>query len=483
MKTIRLKFLMLMLVLGTIFPISSKAETYPDFSYNGLYYFILSEVDRTVEVTYKSFFENENYVKGIVFIPQNVTYKSKSYTVKEIGYHAFSGCSGITNVQIPGYVTRIGDDAFSRCTNLYSVSIPNSVTEIGEDAFDFCIRLNNIEIPNSVTTIGARAFSKCIALTSVDIPRSVSKIEDNPFTGCDNLQKINVQQTNPIYTSKDGILYSKNVTSLIACPAGKKGIIKIPATVTTIEISAFSGCKEITKVDIPNSVTSIGRSAFEECKGLSSVDIPNSVTSIGDYPFSQCYNLSMINVQQDNPVYASVDGILYSKKNGIVTSLKECPPGKKGIIKIPDSVTDIEESAFSGCNGITSVDIPSSVTTIGYSAFSGIDDAAKIYCHWEKPIESTHQIFNNYCLRNAILYVPIGTMVNYEKVDPWRNFWNIEEIDYNTTTGIKDVVDPDKSTLYEIDRFDVNGKPVSRDYKGLVIIRYSDGSIKKQIVK
>lgn len=244
------------------------------------------------------------------------------------------------------------------------------------------------------------------------------------FDKCSNLEAINIQQNNPVYMSLDGILYSKEngiATSLELCPLGKKGIIKIPDSVTTITAFAFGECSGLTGVDIPNSVTEIGNYAFDGCSGLTKVVIPNSVTKIG-------------------------------------------------------------RLAFYECSSLISVDIPSSVREIDSEAF-GNSNPWDIYCHWEKPRITTDDIWDRKTLMNSILYVPIGTKVNYEKIAPWRNFWNIEEIDYNTTTGIKDVVDPDKSTLYEIDRFDVSGKHVSKDYKGLVIIRYSDGSMKKQIVK
>ena len=151
-------------------------------------------------------------------------------------------------------------------------------------------------------------------------------------------------------------------------------------------------------------------------------------------------------------------------------------------VVIPGSVTTIGKSAFEFSSQLTSVDIPSSVTTISGSAFSGVNKLKKIYCHWEEPVKFS-SIFEDEVLKNATLYVPIGTKVNYEKVDPWRNFWNIEEGDYEATSGINDIVHSSEGNIVEVNRYDVSGKHVSKDYKGLVIIRYSDGSIKKQIVK
>jgi hypothetical protein len=108
MKTIRLKFLMLMSVLGTIFPITSQAADI--FTYNGLRFIISSEKDRTVMITSKSVYsDNENYVKGHISIPPKVIYNSKSYSVTGIYYHAFDNCRGLTSVDIPSSVIVISN--------------------------------------------------------------------------------------------------------------------------------------------------------------------------------------------------------------------------------------------------------------------------------------------------------------------------------------------------------------------------------------
>ena len=96
--------------------------------------------------------------------------------VTTIGSSAFSGCSGLTSVDIPASVTSIGNYAFYNCSGLTSVDIPNSVTSIGETAFYKCSGLTSVTIPNSVTSIGEEAFSGCKGLTSIAIPGSVTSI-------------------------------------------------------------------------------------------------------------------------------------------------------------------------------------------------------------------------------------------------------------------------------------------------------------------
>ncbi len=180
--------------------------------------------------------------------------------------------------------------------------------------------------------------------------------------------------------------YTNNKTELAVSYRGSyssdysdeySGVVNIPESVTyngmiypvtSIGESAFDYCSGLTSVTIPNSVTSIGTFAFSGCSGLTSVTIPNSVTSIGESAFDYCSDLTEINVDENNTAYSSIDGVLFNKSQ---TELVCYLGGKQGAYTIPNSVTSIGGSAFSGCKGLTSVTIPNSVTSIGGSAFSG----------------------------------------------------------------------------------------------------------------
>ena len=205
-----------------------------------------------------------------------------------------------------------------------------SVTSIGEQAFYDCSSLTSITIPNSVTSIGRDAFCDCSSLTSVTIPNSV----------------------------------------------------------TSIGRTAFQNCSSLTSITIPNSVTSIGDWAFFYCSSLTSVTIPNSVTSIGYMAFSYCSTLTSIVVESGNTTYDSRDNcnaIIETATNTLiagcqntiipnsVTSIGSSAfSGRSSLtsIIIPESVTSIEDAAFEDCSSLTSVTIGNSVTSIGSSAFS-----------------------------------------------------------------------------------------------------------------
>ena len=139
----------------------------------------------------------------------------------------------------------------------------------------------------------------------------------------------------------------------------------ITYTVTAIGHIAFANCNELTSVTIPNTITSIGSGAFENCSGLTSISIPNSVTNIGDMAFSHCSSLTSILVASGNTYYDSRNNC-----NAIIeTSTNTLIAGCQNTI-IPNTVTIIGNSAFSGCFGLISVTIPNSVTAIRDQAFA-----------------------------------------------------------------------------------------------------------------
>jgi hypothetical protein len=195
-----------------------------------------------------------------------------------------------------------------------------------------------------VTSIGMSAFSGCTRLTSIKIPNSITKITEYVFQNCTGLNSMT-----------------------------------IPDSVKRIEGMSFSGCSGLKKVSIGSSVTYIGRNAFGGCTGLTSVTIPKSVISIDVGAFDGCSGLKQFIVDKNNDKYSSQNGVLF---NSTRTSLIYYPHGKKGSYTIPNGVTNIGESAFMDCTGLTSVTIPNSVTRIegAYNggAFYGCTGLTKI---------------------------------------------------------------------------------------------------------
>jgi hypothetical protein len=227
--------------------------------------------------------------------------------------------------------------------------------------------VTSVIIGNNVTNIGGSAFSGT-SLTSVTIPNSVTSIGGLAFGNCTSLTAINVNTGNTHYTSINGVLFDKDIKTLIKYPIGKTNTTySIPDGVTSIGINAFLNCTSLMSVTIPNGVTSISASAFQGCTSLTSITIPNSVTSISASAFRVCTSLTAINVNTGNTHYTSINGVLFDKD---IKTLIQYPIGKTNITySIPNSVTSIGRSAFLGCTSLTSVTIPDSVTNIGVEAF------------------------------------------------------------------------------------------------------------------
>ena len=320
-------------LLSLLFIVASSSVSHAQLT-SGKFTYKLIDGDAAVEIT-----DYPDTETGAVEIPATIGDKP----VTSIGRQAFRGCSSLTSVTIPDSVTDIGNFAFAYCSSLTSVTIPDSVASIGDFAFYFCTSLTSVTIPDSVTSIGAFAFGNCSSLTD-----------------------INVAVANSNYSSLNGVLFNKSLTTLITCPGGLSGSYTIPASVTSIGDYAFNGSSSLTSVTIPDSVTSIGRQAFRDCTNLTSVTIGNGVTSIGNYAFEDCTKLTDINVAAANSNYSSLNGVLFNKS---LTTLITCPGGLSGSYTIPASVTSIGDYAFNGSTNLTSVTIPASVTSIGDSAF------------------------------------------------------------------------------------------------------------------
>lgn len=187
------------------------------------------------------------------------------------------------------------------------------VTAIGENAFSEC-SLNEIIIPEGVVYIGRRAFS-------------YSNVE----------------------------------------------IVHLPNSLDEIGEDAFYSCNQLTQITLPDGLEYIGESAFCNCRKLESVRIPKTVKNIGYYAFD-CYNyyqenygIKSIEVDPENKVYASENGVLFDKA---MTELIKYPSGKKDkSYAVPEGVVTISDRAFNSCPEISSVTLPQSVAYIGSYAF------------------------------------------------------------------------------------------------------------------
>jgi hypothetical protein len=265
---------------------------------------------------------------GAVVIPDTLG----GLPVTTIGYRAFSGLTHSATVTIPNQAIVIGWQAFFGCTGLQSVTIPSSVSNIGTEAFAGCSNLTNVIIEAGMSVIPDSAFAYCSSLKSFTIPNSVTSIGSAAFRGCSSLTSV-----------------------------------AIPNGVTELSHFLFAGCSNLVNVTTPESVISIRADAFNSC-GLTNITISAGLINIDGGAFAGCQQVNAIEVSALNPVYNSVDGVLFNKAG---TALLAYPAGKIGPYTISGAVTSIGELAFSSCALLRSLVIPNNVTNIGWGAFAG----------------------------------------------------------------------------------------------------------------
>ena len=222
-----------------------------------------------------------------------------------------------------------------------------------------------------------KAFRWCEILLGITLPSSVTSIGKWIFSGCWNLKEINVAESNKFYRTIDGVLYTKDLKTIIRYPQGKENEnFVIPSGVTSIGELAFSNCIDLQKITLPSSVTNIGERAFSYCNNLQEITLPSGVTSIGDFAFVGCDNLQGIKVTENNRAYKAIDGVLYTKDSKTIICY---PKGKEDVkFVIPSSVTNIGFRAFSTCSNLQEINIPTSVISIGNEAFSWCQNLCKI---------------------------------------------------------------------------------------------------------
>ena len=257
-----------------------------------------------------------------------------SNSVTHIGNWAFDGCNFLTSVDIPEGVVSIGVRAFCSCS-FTNILIPSSVTNIEDGAFYDCYPLKSIAvstdnpayssedgilfnkdrteivaypqnrsgnsygIPENVTSVRNYAFSLASQrLKTISIPDSVTYIGELAFYNT-RFAAINVSESNPNYSSENGVLFNKEKSALIKYPGNKTdSSYAVPDGVTSIADYAFERCVRLESVSIAEGVTVLGKETFSGCKALTSVTIPESVSSICsdviDGTFRNCNNLKTI---------------------------------------------------------------------------------------------------------------------------------------------------------------------------------------------
>lgn len=327
--------------------------------------------------------------------------------IKVIEQYAFSGDRNLKTVVIPGSIEKLGQGVFYQSglesvtfasgfsattipenafaeTKLRSVRIPDSVTLLDHNAFSHNLELKTVEFGNSDDLMIMSNVFYYTGLTSVKIGKNVSFIGEYAFMDLENLTAFEVDPENPYYSVKEGVLYNKDGTKLIAVPAGKTGSFTISKDIEIIGFGAFESSKlsEITFED-GSSLVTLGYRAFYGAKNLTSITVPKSVVSIDYYAFAECDKLKTVLFEEGNRLSGIYEGAFFGCR-----SLEN--------ILLPDAVVEISPYAFYACEsldklplsdntsvlyigdyafaytGISELDLPGQLYDIGEFAFRGI---------------------------------------------------------------------------------------------------------------
>ena len=339
----------------------------------------------------------------------------------------FRNVSKLNTVIMPEYLTTTGSGTFMD-SPLSSITLPQTLTYIDDNAFNGCGGLRDISIPSGVTSIGDGAFKGC-GLKEFTLPKQVTEITDEMFFNC-SLQHIYLH---------DGLKSIGNYAFAIS--ALKE--INIPNSVAYIGDNCFQGCGGLEEVVIlSDQITEIPNEAFADCNALHTIKLPANLERIGERAFIGTWRL-----------------------------------GTKEGLTIPSKVREIGAEAFyKSLFDAVDIVLPASLTNI-YSAFEG-SGARVIHCYMPEPLPLNGSSFGGGgSLSNCKLYVPKGCANKYRNAEVWRDF-DIEEIE---VTGIGSATND--STVTEEARYDANGNLLAAPAKGLNIVRYSDGTVKKIMVE
>lgn len=487
-----------------LMPMASFAE---DVEIDGISYTISS--DLTAEVISGSY-------SGEIVIPSSVTYEEQTYSVESIAKSAFAN-SGLTSVFIPASVSVIGNGAFEGCKSLTSIQVEEGNPTY--DSRDNCNAIVNTAsntliygcqttvIPATVTTIGSGAFSGQTGLTAITIPESLTSVASDAFKGCTGLTSVTINSLDLIAAPRTPKTSFKSIfgdqvenyeisveASVIGnyafygCTAMKS--FSIPDIVTEIGTSAFSMCSGLTSITLPAGLTTVSSHAFYKCSGLTSISIPEGVTVIDDDAFSLCRGLQSV----------GLPGSLTRIGTAAFYGCSELPS-----IDIPEEVDSIGRDAFSYCLALTSIEIPSGVqyignftfyscqslntvkigagvAAIGSNAFSYCTQLGLIECYTEVMPEIEDDAFVNVSVAGISLLVPEDQQEEFRNHPVWGMFFDDSEgttFYFDDPTGIRSA----GIEAQAMEAYDLSGRKQSGLQRGLNVVRMTDGTTKKVIVK
>lgn len=459
-KYIYMKKFYLKLLLSAIALLCNTIASAHDFEVDGIFYNIIDESVKTVEVTFKGskYDSYDSEYSGEIVVPETVEYHGYTYTVTAIGERAFYNCGNLTSVKLPNTILGIGNYAFYY-TSIADIVIPASVESLGDYALARFKGLSKLEIPSNVTRIGVGAFQGrdynnsarsliyighgvqtvpdgAVAfyngsygrvsdvLNTVYLGSNITDINKAAFGNNIGITKVYCMASTPPAVSTSYLSYNGNNTDMYSnsdvvlyVPYGtRENYHTAPfwdnfPSIVELDYFVVDGIsyRVISETAATCEVTFDG-AAYDEFtqEYVGDIVVPSSitwggkrytVTSVGDNAFRGCTSLASIT--------------------------------------LPPSVTSIGEYAFYDCENLTKVVLPSSIESIGGYAFSGATRNVKdLYTFALQPAYILASTLYTSLYSNATLHVPYNSAALYKSADYWKNFTDIDELGYFEANGL-----------------------------------------------
>ena len=265
------------------------------------------------------------------------------------------------------------------------VDIPKGIEIIGETAF-IKSAAEVINIPKGVKSINSGAFCACTKLKTVNISETIEFIGDNVFYGDIYLTEINVSPKNPFFKSINGVLYDKEIKTLLVCPKKVSGVFAVPEGIEEIKELSFDTCSSITEIKLPPSVDKIGGRAFWGCAKLEKINISGSIKKLPNSVFYNCAALKEFAVPEGIEEIGdrAFGYCFYLKKAVIASSVKKIGENcfrdcfRLEEVILPKGLESIGSWAFFDCYKLKNITIPQSVKHLGEDVFGYCKELIKV---------------------------------------------------------------------------------------------------------
>ena len=396
----------------------------------------------------------------------------------ELAPHAMEYCQQLRTIENADAIVSIGEEAMSGLSKLSFVQFGSSLKRIDANGLAFLGNelYNNKEgLPKqaeivlnrcgNLRYIGENAFYRA-AVEKIFIPTRCDTIAPGAFSNTPELKRINVTPDNKTYTSVNGCVYDKDLTTLFAVPGGcEQEMFQFPKGLRHIVPYAFKGCSNLRVALLPEGLLSIGKEAFNG-SGLVRVEIPSTITSIPEACFGGT-NLRSVTVPSSVTEMGGgvFNGCKYMVSAWLSDELTEVPVGtfykceNLAEVNIPAKARVIRYNAFESCFALRKVVVPDSVRTIEAAAFacpispynvgrldtvilgrnvSRIDWVAFgtqrniRYIRSYNPVPpeaSIEGVWTQQAHDNAMVEVPEGSLQAYKYAPIWEKFRNWREFD------------------------------------------------------